>query len=183
MQPMMRRLTTALALVALMVAAVPAASASSLDEVLLIDLVNQSRGEAGLAPLDPDLGLVIATRSHSTEMAAANELFHSTADQLGSSTTGWLVLGENVGRGPNARAIHDGFMDSEGHRSNILGDFDSVGVGTATNPDGTLFVTVIFKESTVAAADGDTSDPVKLVRSADEFVLARLESAAASVSG
>ncbi len=40
-------------------------------------------------------------------------------------------------------ALHRGFMASAGHRRNILGDFDRVGVGV-TDADGRLWVTVDF---------------------------------------
>jgi uncharacterized protein YkwD len=49
--------------------------------------------------------------------------------------------------GPDARAIHDAFMNSPAHRSNILDtDFTEVGIGTATDENGTLYVTEVFRQ-------------------------------------
>ena len=43
----------------------------------------------------------------------------STIPNLGSVTTGWKALGENVGVGPDVSSLFDAFMGSSAHRSNI----------------------------------------------------------------
>ena len=54
-----------------------------------------------------------------------------------SSVTGvWQALGENVGVGLDANQLHDEFMASSGHRANILGDYNYVGIGTAVDESG-----------------------------------------------
>ncbi len=155
------------------------AGAAPDEEVELIDLVNMGRAEVGLAPLEPDMGLIFAGRGHSAEMADAGELYHSTRGQLASYATDWELLGENVGRGPNVRAIHDAFMESESHRANVLGDFDAVGAGVDRAADGTLFVTVVFlKRSADAEVSGASVGPMVLVSGLPEFAVSRLVAAA-----
>jgi hypothetical protein len=150
------------------------------DEVLVIELINASRGEAGLPALDVDFALIVAGRGHSAEMAEAGELYHSTRGQLASYAENWELMGENVGRGPNARAIHDAFMESPSHRDNVLGEFDTVGVGVERAADGTLFVTVIFMRRTPGeeVAEFDVG-PMILISGLPEFAVSRLMAAAA----
>jgi hypothetical protein len=176
----MRRFALLALLVSLLGAmAVSPAVAAPEDEVLVIDLINTSRGEAGLAPLEVDYDLIVAARGHSAEMADAAELFHSTRGQLASYAEGWDLMGENVGRGPNVRAVHDAFMESETHRNNVLGGFDTVGVGVVRSDDGTLFVTVVFmlRSPGNEVAEFDTG-PMILISGLPEFAVSRLLAAA-----
>jgi uncharacterized protein YkwD len=48
-----------------------------------------------------------------------------------------LVLLENIGRGYSAQEIHDGLMESPGHRANILNrDVRALGIGVGAEPEG-----------------------------------------------
>lgn len=59
-------------------------------------------------------------------------------------TPNWTSVGENVGVGSSVDQIHDAFMSSSSHRSNVLGgDFDLVGIGVISS-GGQLWVTVVF---------------------------------------
>jgi hypothetical protein len=103
--------------------------------------INASRAAAGLPALSTHSDLVPDARAHSAEMMAAGQIYHTT--NLGSVASGWEALGENVGAGPSVDSLHNAFMGSSGHRANILGDFNYVGVGTVEQ-DGVIWVTVIF---------------------------------------
>jgi hypothetical protein len=59
-------------------------------------------------------------------------------------TNQWTRLGENVGFGPDAPAIFNAFMNSPGHRNNILGDYNRIGVGSVRDGAGLLWVAVVF---------------------------------------
>ena len=85
--------------------------------------------------------LVPDARAHSAEMMAAGNIFHSS--NLAGVASGWESLAENVGAGPSVSSLHTAFMDSAGHRRNILGDFNYAGVGVK-EADGQIWVTVIF---------------------------------------
>jgi hypothetical protein len=126
------------------------ASASPSEEAEFVSLINQSRAAAGLASLTSHGDLVAGARNHTAEMIPTGTIFHSTTAELSSVTGGWSVLGENVGKGPNPSVLHRAFMESPSHTANILGDFDSVGVGVGHDADGTLYVTVIFMKSATA---------------------------------
>ena len=103
--------------------------------------INSSRASAGLSPLTMSSELVPDARAHSAEMMAAGTIYHSS--NLGGVASGWEALAENVGAGPSVSSLHTAFMNSTGHRRNILGDFNYVGVGVK-EADGQIWVTVIF---------------------------------------
>ena len=149
------------AFVALLAGALVLATAlpalASAEESEFIALINQSRSAQGLAPLSDFWDLTDDARVHTAEMIAAGQIYHSSNAQLSGYTTGWAKLGENVGMGPNPSLLHQAFMSSPGHRANILGAFDRVGVGTARSADGTLFVTVLFMQSSTPAPTTTTT--------------------------
>ena len=133
------------------------AAASPSEESEFVSLINQSRGAAGLGSLSVHNDLVLGARNHTAEMIAAGTIFHSTSSQLSSVTSGWSVLGENVGKGPNPSVLHRAFMESPSHKANVLGDYDRVGVGVGVDADGKLYVTVIFMKSANAPATTTTT--------------------------
>jgi hypothetical protein len=87
-------------------------------------------------------------------MIANNDLYHSSSAELQAAAgSGWSAIAENVGRGGTVDSLHSAFMKSSGHKANILGDYNYVGIGTDTAPDGRLYVTVVFMKK------GSTSSP------------------------
>jgi len=148
-------LLTAVALAVTLVPAVASADAS--EESQFVSLINQSRSSAGLAPLSTQGDLISYARKHTEKMIAEGTISHSTSAELSSATTGWSLLGENVGMGPDPALLHKAFMNSPSHRENILGPFDRVGVGAERAPDGTLFVTVIFMQVAETASTTTTT--------------------------
>ena len=121
-----------------------AAVADSASEGEFVSLINSTRAANGLPPLSVDGGLLTHARNHTQDMIEAGEIFHSSSAELGAAGgTGWSQIGENIGRGSTPSSLHSAFMDSPGHRANILGDYNYVGIGTDTS-DGRLYVTVVF---------------------------------------
>lgn len=140
------------------------AIADASTEDMFLSQINASRSAAGLPALAVDSSLRSYARSHSQFMADGNcppksdgspaSICHSTSEQLKAAAgTGWSKLGENVGRG-NAATLHDAFMNSSGHRANILGDYNYVGIGTVY-ANGSTYVTVVFMKK--GSTSGGTS--------------------------
>lgn len=113
-------------------------------ETQVLGLMNAERVLAGLAPLTVDTAMDALARGHSQDMASADRLFHNLEE------TGLLgrcsVLGENVGRAVSGDVVHQAFMASAIHRSDILGPYDRVGVGVVPGQT-MLYVTEIFCRS------------------------------------
>ncbi|HKZ30639.1 MAG TPA: CAP domain-containing protein [Acidimicrobiia bacterium] len=122
--------------------------ASPGEEASFVSLINQERADRGLTTLEVYWDLVDDARTHSDLMSDADRIFHSS--NLAGVTTGWSALGENVGVGPAVGILHEAFMNSAGHRDNILGDWDTVGVGVTNSAQGYMFVTVVFMKTAQA---------------------------------
>lgn len=144
-----RRFATLLTLLLVIVtapsgpSAVEAAHAEQDDEAALVAAINDVRSDAGLPDLTSSVELTRVARRHSAAMAAADLLHHDPA--LDAVVKDWRKLGENVGRGPAAHALHTAFMASPTHAANVLEPgFDEVGIGVAV-VDGQLWVTEVFR--------------------------------------
>lgn len=140
-------LTAVLALLLAVIAVAPASEARSVTpdrENQMVDLINRERAAVGRAPLSSDLQLTRVARDWSFTMGDAGRISHrSNLSSVVSS--GWQRLAENVGVGPSIGSLHTGFMNSPGHRANVVGDFDRVGVGVVEQ-NGRLWVTVNFRK-------------------------------------
>jgi hypothetical protein len=119
--------------------ALPAQAGS---EGSFLSKINASRAASGLAPVSVHSDLVPDARAHSAQMMAAGEIYHTSP--LSAVASGWEALAENVGAGPSVDSLHAAFMASSGHRRNILGDYNYVGIGVSQSDSGQLWVTVIF---------------------------------------
>ncbi len=149
--------TTAVALGAL-TAAAPAAHAGT-EESQFVSLTNSARANAGLSGYTVASDLVAVARKHSQEMAAKHTIYHNP--NLANDVSGWQAVGENVGMGGSAPSIHQAFMNSAAHRANILDhDFTQVGIGTAYDSQGVLYVTEVFRKPAGSTAPAPAPRPV-----------------------
>lgn len=140
-----RAMVVALLAVAMTFGMVGPAAARTLEpdlETKLVGLTNAARRNAGLRALPVELQLTRVARDWSNTMASRSHLSHRP--NLGSVISGdWRRVGENVGVGPSVERIQQAFMESPGHRANVLGDYDRIGIGVYEQ-SGRLWVTVNF---------------------------------------
>ena len=101
----------------------------------LFALANQSRAAQGAGPLRWDPALAAAALQHCRRMAAEGPISHRYGGELdltaraGQAGAHFSLIEENVAVGPTPTAVHDEWMHSPGHRSNLLNpDVDRVGV-------------------------------------------------------
>lgn len=151
-----RALVTALATASVMTVSTGGTALAGAEEVEFTRLINRARTAHGLEPLRVSIDLVDHARRHTERMIAAGGLFHSS--DLAGASTEWEALGENVGRGPDPGRLHAAFMASPGHRQNVLGDYDWVGVAAYHDAGGVLYVTVAFERSD-PSREGSEVDP------------------------
>ena len=141
----LNRIFVLVAAIAVMVTGLAATPALASPESSFVSKINAERSARGLGKLQVNGDLAAAAEKHSGRMMDKGSLYHNP--NLGSVTSGWEALGENVGVGSSVDRIHQLFMESSGHRGNILGDYDSVGVGVKQESENKLWVTVIFMRS------------------------------------
>ncbi|MFI6104019.1 CAP domain-containing protein [Streptomyces sp. NPDC051310] len=105
-------------------------------EAAVVSLVNAERAKVGCSPVRPDAGLASLAGAFSADMAARNFFAHTDPDgdspwdraaQAGVPN----LSAENIARGQaDAQAVMDSWMNSDGHRANILNcDYTKLGVG------------------------------------------------------
>ncbi|GGZ08182.1 hypothetical protein GCM10010343_37970 [Streptomyces avidinii] len=112
-------------------------SSSGDSESAVLALVNKERSAAGCGPVTMNAKLNAAARGYSDTMARSGVMSHTGPD--GSTMTtrveaagyAWSRLGENIARGQSdADAVMKAWMNSSGHRANILNcDFREIGIG------------------------------------------------------
>lgn len=98
-------------------------------------LANQARSEAGVGRLDWDPALAEAALQHCLRMAAEGPISHQyngepdVSARTARAGAHYSVIEENVAIGPTGSAIHEEWMQSPGHRANLLSpDVDRVGI-------------------------------------------------------
>jgi hypothetical protein len=106
----------------------------------IVVLANQARAMAGTAPLKWDPALGEAARQHCVRMAAEGPISHryggepDLTSRAGQAGAHFSVIEENVAIGPTPAAIHDEWMHSPGHRTNLMSpDVDRVGVAVVSS--------------------------------------------------
>ncbi|MEV5847252.1 CAP domain-containing protein [Streptomyces sp. NPDC051985] len=111
-------------------------SQEAVVEAEVLKLVNEERAKVGCSALSANSSLTKLAEAFSDDMAARDFFDHTDPDgktpwdraaAAGISNLG----GENIARGQaTAQAVMDAWMNSEGHRANILNcDFKTLGVG------------------------------------------------------
>ena len=115
----------------------------------LLALTNRERLAVDENPLAWSDILAAVARRHAEEMYLEGYVSHvspttgTVVDRVRAAGVNLFVVGENLALASNARAVHDGFMDSPGHRENLLRpEFDRVGIASVRGPLGLMVVQV-----------------------------------------
>jgi uncharacterized protein YkwD len=124
-------------------------------EQRIFQAINQVRQENKLPALKWNPKIAEVARSHSTRMATKRFFSHEDpkfggpSNRLSAAGIAWRLCGENIfeehGQADPVRAAVRGWMQSSGHRKNILtrGFIDS-GIGVAISRDGSYTITQMF---------------------------------------
>ena len=118
----------------------------------VVSLVNQQRTSRGLGTLSVDSALTKTATLKSQDMAKNNYFDHTSPtygspfDMMKQFGITYRTAGENIAAGQTSPAqVMDGWMNSEGHRANILNSsFTKIGVGVAQNAGGRYYWTQQF---------------------------------------
>ena len=109
------------------------------DEQLMA-LANQARARAGVGKLQWDEDLAEAARKHCLRMVAEGPIAHryggepDMATRASQAGAHFDVLEENVAVGPSPAEIHQEWMESPGHRANLLSnDVNRVGIAVVAS--------------------------------------------------
>jgi hypothetical protein len=144
-------LLAAVLAIGIMAPLIPSRAADPSPQQQLLGWLEGRRAISGLGSLQVSPSLTSVAQRWTDHLVATGTLAHNTS--LGAQApSGWTHLGENVGDGVSVAAIETAFWASPEHRANILGEYQSVGIGVAAGADGTVFVTTDFMLSPSASA-------------------------------
>ena len=124
-------------------------------EQRIFQAINQVRQENRLTPLKWSATIAEVARSHSSRMATKRFFSHEDPqfggpdNRLSTAGIAWRLCGENIfeeyGESDPVRAAVRGWMQSSGHRKNILTrGFTHTGVGVAMGRGGLYTITQLF---------------------------------------
>jgi uncharacterized YkwD family protein len=113
----------------------------SQDEQTLLNLVNKARASAGVGALKFDMNLVKTARLKAKDMVDNNYFSHqsptygSPFDMMRQFGISFKTAGENIAGNQTVEAAFNAWMNSTGHRENILnGSYNYTGIGIVSSP-------------------------------------------------
>jgi uncharacterized protein YkwD len=124
-----------------------------LAEEQVLALANQARADAGLVPLERSAEMDTVSRAWSAHLATEGLDLAHNPDFAELIPGGWSQAAENVGwMSPSgatydevAATIHQSWMESEGHRHNLLNPaFTHIGIGVVSSPEHGWYLTQNF---------------------------------------
>jgi uncharacterized protein YkwD len=118
------------------------------DEAHMIADVNAARTAAGLSPLLRDPQLVSVARAYAHDMAARRYFGHrnpegkNVGNRFEEAGIAYQTAGENIAFVQNENEAMEGFLNSSGHRANILNsNYTRIGIGIiVTDGYGAVYV-------------------------------------------
>lgn len=106
----------------------------------VFDLTNQFRKENGLKSFEWSEELAAVAKAHSDDMSARKFFSHTNPDGLSpfdrmtKSGLSYIAAAENIAYGQKTPAqVVEAWKNSAGHRANMLGDYQKLGVGYCEN--------------------------------------------------
>ncbi|MFD4029632.1 sigma-70 family RNA polymerase sigma factor [Streptomyces sp. NPDC058637] len=129
--------------------AVPEPARPTSDSVAeeVMNLVNTERAKEGCGAVGTDDQLATAASRHSADMVERDYFSHTSPDgtdpgaRITAAGYRWSTYGENIAKGqPTAAAVMEAWMNSPGHKANILNcAFKEIGVGRVDSSGGPVW--------------------------------------------
>ena len=122
------------------------------DERQSFILHNQQRNRHNLRPFCVDPSLQRVARAHSRDMVQRNYFSHTTkgtnrdaCDRIKNAGYRYRYCAENIGYNSTPNSMFNAWMNSSGHRTNILsGKYREIGIGAVDKGAGNTMYTVDF---------------------------------------
>lgn len=120
-------------------------------EASVYEIVNNERLAAGKKALTFDMKLCEIAKLKAKDMAEHSYFSHTSPtygspyDMLKASGYEYVSAGENIAKGQQSPVtVMDAWMNSEGHRANILGNYTKIGIACVEGNRGVLYWVQIF---------------------------------------
>lgn len=122
-------------------------------ETRMVALVNKERSSRGIPEFRVDADMVAVAREKSRDMFDRRYFSHydpegkNAADRMNAAGVAYTFVGENLAYAPDLASAHEGLMNSEGHRVNMLETrFHRIGIGVIDSGNYGLMFTQLFAD-------------------------------------
>ncbi|MFK7782713.1 CAP domain-containing protein [Psychroserpens sp.] len=124
------------------------APAAKMIEIEILELINTHRITMGLTPLNNHNTIKAVAYTHTDYMVEVDNVSHDNFFQRKNSlvqNASAVKVSENVAYAfSSAQSVVNAWLNSEGHRANIEGDFTDFDVSAEKNNEGKWYFTNIF---------------------------------------
>lgn len=122
-------------------------------EILMLEYINHERKKIGLEPYIMDDALSNIATIKATDMSENNYFSHvsptygSPFEMMSQFGISYKIAGENIAGNNSVKNAHDAFMNSPGHKANILNkNYDKIGIGISEDKKYGYVYVQIFKK-------------------------------------
>ena len=123
--------------------------------------INALRAAHGLGALSLNNSLVSMADNWAVHLAGVGSLSHNPS-LASEAPSGWRLLGENVGVGPDVASLQAAFTASPEHYANMVdGAFSQIGVGVYVSSQGYMWVTEDYMEPPAVVPAAVPATPVR----------------------
>lgn len=126
----------------------PVPPAAKIIEIEILELINEHRINEGLAPLNDHNIIKAVAYTHTDYMVESNNVGHDNFFQRKNSlidNANATKVSENVAYAYNsAQSVVNAWINSDGHRETIEGDFTDFDISAEQNEEGKWYFTNIF---------------------------------------
>ncbi len=126
----------------------PTAPEAKLIEIEILELINEHRINMGLTPLNDHNTIKAVAFTHTDYMVESNNVGHDNFFQRKNSlidNADAINVSENVAYAYNsAQSVVNAWINSDGHRATIEGDFTDFDISAEQNEEGKWYFTNIF---------------------------------------
>ncbi len=120
---------------------------SSISQEIL-QLVNQHRENVGKSTLKPNSIADDIAKDHTDYMISKSKISHDNFNARFEELQEMVNAkgaGENVAAGyPTAQSVMEGWLNSQGHKDNIEGNFTHIGISAIKDANGRYYFTQLF---------------------------------------
>lgn len=124
---------------------------STSEEAQALSLLNQDRAANGLGALKANAQLTKLAENYAQDMIKRGYFSHynpeglSPFQRMSNAGIAYKTAGENLAINTSVAAAEKAFMNSSGHRANILNStYTDVGIGVVRSPGGSVYVVQEF---------------------------------------
>jgi hypothetical protein len=134
------------------------AQAAASDVSAIFAKTNSARTSAGLPALTRNTAMDAVAQAWAKQMAVNDSMSHNP-NYSSQIPSGWTRASENVAYGYTSDTVVAAWLNSPGHRANIMGDVTDIGIGYFVDAQGVAWSVQNFAKYAASTAPSAVSGP------------------------